>query len=452
MIFQRQLQLLDQQLIDQIGCNLQQKLTNFNPLVREGFFMKTYRGIFYLIVLFIPQMLSNFGAADVIGTQWLGLSISLILSVLVASVYNKLKLRLLLKSNFFKILLFFYSWVFISIFFSLNKVESVYVFLRLIVIPLQIVIFYSFAKDLKNIAEIFSFIIAFFLSYELFLVYREYINIISYVDYSFDFAVNLKGVTGNKNIAAASIAIKIPFIIYIFNSYRNGIIRISSLLLILLSSYSLILISSRAILLALIAVIISYIFYVYYKKGFFTKYNFAALFLVIPFLISQITLNDSDATPTKRLNTITNYSDSESANIRLRYYKHGLTQITQNPIIGCGIGNWKIKSIDYDSETMKGYIVPYNLHNDFLEMATELGLIGAAAYILLFFLFFYRFLKITINKKNFELWKLTLFLSLLVYFIDANFNFPMQRVCMTTMFISIFSLIIIDELKTKHDE
>ena len=56
----------------------------------------------------------------------------------------------------------------------------------------------------------------------------------------------------------------------------------------------------------------------------------------------------------------------------MRYYKQGLGHFIDNPIIGVGIGNWKLKSIDYDKKNIYGFIIPYHAHNDFIQLGVEL--------------------------------------------------------------------------------
>ena len=41
-----------------------------------------------------------------------------------------------------------------------------------------------------------------------------------------------------------------------------------------------------------------------------------------------------------------------------------------------GLGNWKIQSIQSDNSEILEYEIPYHVHNDFLEIFTELGIIG----------------------------------------------------------------------------
>jgi O-antigen ligase len=58
-----------------------------------------------------------------------------------------------------------------------------------------------------------------------------------------------------------------------------------------------------------------------------------------------------------------------------------LTHLTSNPIFGTGLGNWKLKSIDYDSKDINGYVVPYHAHSDFIQLGAELGIIGFLLYL-----------------------------------------------------------------------
>ena len=46
----------------------------------------------------------------------------------------------------------------------------------------------------------------------------------------------------------------------------------------------------------------------------------------------------------------------------------------QNPILGIGMGNWQLESIKADRENIQSYIIPYHVHNDFLELAAEIGI------------------------------------------------------------------------------
>ena len=60
-------------------------------------------------------------------------------------------------------------------------------------------------------------------------------------------------------------------------------------------------------------------------------------------------------------------------------------QRNENP--RTGLGNWKLKSIEYDSKNIEGYIVPYHAHSDFIQLGAELGVIGFSLFRVFLLLF-----------------------------------------------------------------
>ena len=92
---------------------------------------------------------------------------------------------------------------------------------------------------------------------------QGYVDIIKQTDFQFSMAGDyMRGITGNKNIASASIAFKIPFAYLLFYSNKNILIKIISILIITVSFFNLYLLSSRAIIvsysLSLIFITIGY--------------------------------------------------------------------------------------------------------------------------------------------------------------------------------------------------
>ena len=75
--------------------------------------------------------------------------------------------------------------------------------------------------------------------------------------------------------------------------------------------------------------------------------------IVIPLLlaiaVNQTFIANKGADALSRAATISLSTNDGSVNQRLRYYQDVLTHMTSNPILGVGLGNWKLKSIDYDS-------------------------------------------------------------------------------------------------------
>ena len=144
-------------------------------------------------------------------------------------------------------------------------------------------------------------------------------------------------------------------------------------------------------------------------------------------LVNQVYLSSKGADAISRAATISISTNDGSVNQRLRYYEDVLTHLSSNPIFGVGLGNWKLKSIEYDATDILGYVVPYHAHSDFIQLGAELGIIGFILYLAIFLLAIYFSYNIIRNSKLSEKEKIFIYLILLslgVYSVDANLNFP----------------------------
>ena len=149
------------------------------------------------------------------------------------------------------------------------------------------------------------------------------------------------------------------------------------------------------------------------------------LSLVASLSLSLFTLGSkNDAFVVNRVQTID--FEETSTNTRLRYYSHGFNQLISSPIFGVGLGNWKIVSIERDKDNIESYIIPYTMHNDFLEVGAELGLIGLAIFISIY-IFALRDCWNMYNKNKNNPLFIVIPSVVLIYLIDANINFPYTR-------------------------
>ena len=75
-------------------------------------------------------------------------------------------------------------------------------------------------------------------------------------------------------------------------------------------------------------------------------------FIIIPLLIAIVVnqnyLSSKGADAISRAATISFSTKDGSVNQRLRYYEDVLTHLKSNPILGVGLGELEIKSIEYD--------------------------------------------------------------------------------------------------------
>ena len=94
---------------------------------------------------------------------------------------------------------------------------------------------------------------------------------------------------------------------------------------------------------------------------------------------------------------------------------------------------------------IKGYVVPYHAHSDFIQLGAELGVIGFLLYLGIFiWAIFYVFriiLKSNITDKE-KIFLFLLILSLGSYTIDANLNFPIARPQVLVVWGVVLALII----------
>ena len=86
--------------------------------------------------------------------------------------------------------------------------------------------------------------------------------------------------------------------------------------------------------------------------------NIVLIFLLSFSFVQYGIIKTNNSEITDRLASISINRGDDSINERLNYYSHSLESISENPLFGIGIGNWKIWSIKYDSMNIENYIIP----------------------------------------------------------------------------------------------
>ena len=396
-----------------------------------GFFMLYIYFVLLLSVIFIRDST----VIDLIGVQWLYLSIVNFLALLY-NFYRKNSLPVI--SHWLKVSIYL---LFIILF--LSTFQSIVIKLSLIDIARYFVIYLTVYNTLLLIDESkFNFLkIA-----RIFLIFLVFDNIEFLISYYKNFSsltprsTVLKGFTSNINITAFAILLKTPFLLYLILKDIKWI-RLISYISLVISLICLFWIQSRASYIALLLIIVTLLLsFKSFPKVFLKFFSIAILsFILANFHISK---NNKNQDNFKRISSIINLDQKDvSINNRLRYYEAGFNQILKSPFIGVGIGNWKINSVEYDRKYMENYTVPYHMHNDFLQIFAETGIIG---FILYFGIFAYLTLILVhklINKKL-KFQHLILLMCLTTYIVDANFNFPHERSEIQAIFPIIIGLIL----------
>lgn len=242
--------------------------------------------------------------------------------------------------------------------------------------------------------------------------------------------LDYRGFAGNINISAFSLVYKLPVIFYVLYTSSNKYLNMLMIFLASSLMLTIFLLQTRGALIMMLLVIITFLFITLIKmnKSLITK----SIIIVFSLLISIISfniLNEKNAynNVIERFSRVTNPGEDKSVNERIIFYKIAFEDIKENPLLGVGIGNWKLTSIQRGGEILSNYRVPYHVHNDFLQVTAEIGILGGLSYL---YFIFYPFLISFLNfLKKLEInHSLLIFVSLMVIIFDSMINFPMHRI------------------------
>lgn len=264
----------------------------------------------------------------------------------------------------------------------------------------------------------------------------------------------LKGNTGNINIFSASVLIKLPFVligVFHFNRWKKWFLVITLVLI----GISVFLISARASLLSLSVIFTAFI--VFHLKTYSLSKStvlrivlnlilpLAIAFTIVNVLFTKTNIGGRFVTTTERIQQIKITSNDGSINARYLFWKNAFNFAKENPLLGIGLGNWRIESIPF--EPKGGLDISLHAHNDFLEILAETGFVNAFLYLSVFFALLLINLKKLLRADS-EQTKIFAFLALMllvVYGIDSFFNFPFYRPTMQLGFCMLMTLSFVNQ-------
>jgi O-antigen ligase len=406
--------------------------------------------ILYLCIGFIP----NLQAVDKIAPQWIAMT-GLNLASLLTFFFYRVKLSKVISPVLSSLLsltyISFIAWAGLSYFYAINPTEVLVNITRQVNVLLMFLSMGILLYQMKQKRTFVSWFLTFILTAEIYAVLLEALEMVN--TSGFISSGILKGVTANRNITAFSIAIKIPFVLYLIYTLKRRGFKLFLSALVFLALVSLSMIQSRASFVAIGLVLVSYTIlhlYLYLKVQRKISQLLQIGFFVIPLflavVVNQTVIADKGADALSRAATISVSTDDGSINQRLRYYEDVLTHVKSNPILGTGLGNWKLKSIDYDSKDIVGYVVPYHAHSDFIQLGAELGIIGFLLYLGVFLwavYYVYVLLRYAIFSLEEKVFLFLLLVALGVYSVDANLNFPIARPQVLVVWSALMALIVI---------
>ena len=398
-----------------------------NSKAKTIFYLDHIFVCFVLLTPFVPI----FGVIDRTGPQFYYLSISQLCIYLYLFLFRVEKLHFdFIRKN--KIVLSYTLFLIVSLFsfvFSININESIVEWNQYFTLFNSLVVLVLLLGVNRSLwSFIFKAIIL--------LLSIEALNILFVFIHNFDSGAafsrlkEYQGLSSNQNIGAFALVIKIPFLLHFILKAHNKYFEILLFQLLVIVFFDVFIIASRGAILSMIIIVLLFSIFILYHINKINKSHkikfFATIFLFIGTAIFQNVLYQGQTT--SLTNRMSNYVD-DSTNYRLDRYKDALSYIIENPIIGTGIGTWKIKATDLGSDTMKEYQVAYHVHNDFLQLAAETGLIGLLSYLLIFVITFVILYKSFVEELDFNsrVFWFSIFLSLIVFFLDSMINFPRIR-------------------------
>lgn len=410
---------------------------------------------YVLLTLYIfTGSLSNFGAIDILAPQWIYLASINILSCIYFLLYSindfQKSQSKILKTEYLYLYIFYILWNIFSYFYAINPTETLINLPRLVNTFFAIFFCYSLLYSLPNKLYLISRLFLLFFLAELAAYYNDFNTVFPREGLR---VILIKGFAGNKNITAASIAFKIPFVLYLLNTTKKKLFKVLLFIALTFGLLAISLIEARAAILSTLIVFIIFLCFQFYsissRQNNFKDGLLSILLTIIPYFLALI-LNTSITTSVNKGtigDTVGRISFTEkSSNGRFQYWMDAWDYLKKNPVLGSGLGNWKIASIEEGKEHISGYTVPYHAHNDFVHVFTETGILGGIAYLGLFLLLTLYLALIIIKeyrRKGFvELDHFILLLPLIVYVLDAGLNFPVARPLMQSS-LALFTALLL---------
>jgi len=385
--------------------------------------------LYFFIFLISETSFNLYLSWDRIIPQFLFLSLLNTVSFFYLLRNNKLLISInsAIKERIIKLYSLFILVCFISIFFADNFSESVIVFAQYFTYLLSFIVIYTISKLIgKTFLKFFIIlsIIALFIESSSILYNAVDRVLIKGETFERDNFL-LRTFTGNINIAANSIVSKIMLLYLVIYTYKDRIITYLSYILLFISFSALYILLTRSAFLSL--GVLTFIIVIFNYKKIITHSIPLLAILLIGYFFVNLTFNSQNPDEiSSRISSIALTTEDDSINERLGYYSDAVKSIIEFPVFGIGIGNWKIKSIEYAGVDVNGYTVPYHTHNDFLQISAEIGVIGGIIYLMIYLIPIY---QVLIKLKNRVLDNLNLVYLLIIasIFIDSMLNFPIAR-------------------------
>jgi tetratricopeptide (TPR) repeat protein len=276
---------------------------------------------------------------------------------------------------------------------------------------------------------------------------------------------SIKAGYSNKNILAAALFLKLPFTLWLLTFTRSWK-KYLAIFVLVFALLAVLIMSARAFYLGIIFLSLLYLIFLvvryrqtkentYLSQGLIYGLSLTlafALFTTLRTLHYPETQTRHNEGFASQLSTV--QKEAKSGNARLTFWGYSLNMIQENPILGVGLGNWKIHILEDENKTDPQFQYMLKAHNDFLEMTSETGIAGGLIYLSLFIIVFGAFVKIALRlmPRQANAFYFLSGLGIFAYSVDAFFNFPNDRPEIQSLFVLFIALHIAASYQSKRSQ
>ncbi|QTN39640.1 O-antigen ligase family protein [Cryomorphaceae bacterium] len=264
----------------------------------------------------------------------------------------------------------------------------------------------------------------------------------------------------NRNMQGSFIALMFPFAIAAaLSSTRNRVIDLLNVSIFILLSWALIIAKTRSAWLSVAVIAIACLVFLISKWRLFEakerkSWIKAIVYatgtpLLVFILLTQVAPDKSVRDRGSRMaNVVSGKVQSDgSASARLDWNLATLEMIGDYPVTGVGPGLWRLYISDYNlgsGPNQKGTATRARLHNDYLQMGAERGIIGLFLFLCLATIAVWLAVK-RIRKSDYKWGHMSFIglLGLLSFGVDMLFSFPLERVVHPVVLASLIGMIIV---------
>ena len=270
------------------------------------------------------------------------------------------------------------------------------------------------------------------------------------------------GLFGNVNYFAEYMIVPLPLAISLFFAARNRTHKILLLVGILAMGGSLILTFTRGSYLAIgiSSLFMLFLYLVAQGKSFIKEHK--KIFILILAFIILVTFLFAVPNPLNKPGTViskiksrisvSQFTEGSSLKRRIAIWKFTVLMIKDHPLLGSGIGTFKYNSLNYqakffdqgENRSLYPYGIADKVHNEYLQLGAELGLIGLGIFLWLIITYFNYGIKLLKRLK--DKYKHGILIGLMggvvAVLIDAIFGFPLHLPATLVLFWLFIGLIV----------